>query len=63
MSLFIRDDIRVRDLDRKYKKRMRQKASQSAFRLCMQHAHPIGWRTILPYRITKDFEQLYLKGA
>lgn len=63
MSLFIRDDIPVRQLGELYKRRMRQKASMAAFRYCMQHAHPMGWRSILPYRITKDFEQLYLKGA
>ena len=63
MSLFIRDDIRVRDLDERYKNRMRVKAAITADRQCAQHMYPMGYRRFLPYRIAKDFEYLYLKGA
>lgn len=63
MSLFIRDDIPVRQLSPLYKKHMRMKAHCTAQRQCVQWMQPMGYRRFLPYRIAKDYELLYLKGA
>ena len=63
MSLFIRDDIPVRQLSPLYKKRARMGAGIALRRFCQPHVRSVGWRTFFPYQITKDFERLYLKGA
>jgi hypothetical protein len=62
VSLFIRDDIRVRDLDRKYKKRMRLEAKRAA---CLYRGQP-SWNmavNIPIWDLAAQFEKVTLKGA